>query len=1385
MLLLQISHKILTKVIFSFFLLGICLFWNIAAHGATINVSTIAELQTAINNSSSGDIIVLANGTYLNNTINIGKSNITVKAATPGGVFLNGTNDINLTGNYIVFSGFQFISGDSGDANVIEVTGSHNTLSQLNFNGYFSKKYIQLAPESQYCEISYCNIENKPATAIIGCTVQINTSPTFPGYHKIRYCSFKNFPGGGGDYGNEPIRIGLSTEGTNTSAAVVEYCYFENTGMGDSETISLKCMGNVVRYCTFNNNPEGQLVFRHGKKNTAYGNFFINSGGIRVKEGQNHMIYNNYFQGAANQSSLELMNYDVDPLDNVFVYHNTFYKPGVIEFGGTGTYPPTNVKFVNNIIYKQSGTILSDLNTNVTYVNNIFYGGASLGRTYTGAEFINTDPLLLLNSAGYYGLSSASPAINTSNGTYTDIVDNEYVTDDDSYILLDIEGQTRPTDKTLKDIGCDEYTTGTITNHPLVLSDVGPSYLGGPGSKLNQTITFNALPLKTLGNPDFNPGATASSGLTVAYSSSNSSVATIVSGKIHISGAGTSIITASQAGDDTYNSAPNVSQTLTVVLPPSSYFDLSAWKLQTLDANNAFTEIMSAQLVAGFNSDLFYTNPPDNSMVFKVPSNGATTSGSTYPRTELRQMSGGANWELLDPTEHYLTAQCKVITVASAKPQTIIGQIHGSDDESELLKLRWTGYLPGQCFIEALYQANDAIRTEYKVKLAEGLSLGSLITYVISMKNGIITTTVNGNSASQTYTTNFYGTTDRYYFKAGNYLSYNGIDPIVIGQNQFYKLSLSRQNQTITFGSLPTKVYGDSDFSPDATSSSGLTVSYSSSNNSVATIVNGNIHIVGAGTTDIIASQPGDLFYGAASDVIRTLTVSKKDQTITFGPLATKYVGDNDFEPGASASSSLPISYSSLNTGVATIVDGKIHIVGQGSSVITASQFGDSNFNAAIDVSQTLIVSTKLSQTITFNSISSKVFGDADFSLGAVASSGLPVSYFSSNNEVATIVGSNIHIAGAGTTEITAKQAGNESYGAAQDVIQTLIINKKDQVITFNALTDRIMGDTDFNPGATSNSGLVVSYTSSNTSVAIIVGGNIHLVGGGTTIITASQSGDANHNGAISIQHTLNVSKRDQTITFNSLPSKFVAEPDFSPGATSSSGLIVTYESSNTAVATIINGKIHIVGYGNSTITALQAGNAMYSQAPVVLQNLLVSKRDQTITFNPLPSKIVGDADFDAGAYSSSGLTVTYSSLNNSVATILNGNIHIVGAGTSVITASQPGDAVFSSAQEMTQLLTVSPSTSIIDNHSEISILSIYPNPASRVINLSFKIEGFEDLTITMYNLSGQQVKTLINDQKSPGNYELAFDISDQNKGLYFVKFTTNSFSKTYKLVVE
>lgn len=282
-------------------------------------------------------------------------------------------------------------------------------------------------------------------------------------------------------------------------------------------------------------------------------------------------------------------------------------------------------------------------------------------------------------------------------------------------------------------------------------------------------------------------------------------VSNIDKGNINLVGQGAAVLAVSQMDDARNKPADGVSKTLTLnkkmsqvdpIKSPTSNFDLKDWKLQTISSSNTSTDISANALVAGYSSSFFYTDSSDGSMVFRVPSNGGTTNNSTYPRCELRQMTAGANWALADATEHYLNAECKVTQVANAKPQIIIGQIHGSEINSEMIKLRWSGNESGKCFVEARFENNDAIKAEYGVKLATGLSLGDLITYTITMKSGKITVTVNGTSASQTYTSAFFGTTDAYYFKAGNYFQYNNqtvSDPTVIyGQTQFYKLSLDK-----------------------------------------------------------------------------------------------------------------------------------------------------------------------------------------------------------------------------------------------------------------------------------------------------------------------------------------------------------------------------------------------------------------------------------------------------------------------------------------------------------------------------------------------------------------------------------------------------------------
>jgi hypothetical protein len=101
-------------------------------------------------------------------------------------------------------------------------------------------------------------------------------------------------------------------------------------------------------------------------------------------------------------------------------------------------------------------------------------------------------------------------------------------------------------------------------------------------AKANQTITFNDIPFKCSSDVDFAP-ATSSSGLTLTLTSSNTSIATIVSNKVRIIGNGTCTITASQAGNTNYFAATNVSKTLIVKSPTSR------WSFESTTISNTGT----------------------------------------------------------------------------------------------------------------------------------------------------------------------------------------------------------------------------------------------------------------------------------------------------------------------------------------------------------------------------------------------------------------------------------------------------------------------------------------------------------------------------------------------------------------------------------------------------------------------------------------------------------------------------------------------------------------------------------------------------------------------------------------------------------------------------
>jgi hypothetical protein len=519
-------------------------------------------------------------------------------------------------------------------------------------------------------------------------------------------------------------------------------------------------------------------------------------------------------------------------------------------------------------------------------------------------------------------------------------------------------------------------------------------------------------------------------------------------------------------------------------------------------------------------------------------------------------------------------------------------------------------------------------------------------------------------------------------------------------------LVVNKNSQTITFNELPTKTFGNSPFDLTAIASSGLPVNFSSSDNSVATVSDPEndhtwtVNITGAGTCTITASQPGNATYAGAADVSGTFTVNKADQTITaFNPLPNKLATDPAFELTAATSSGLAPHYSSSNADVATISGSTVTIVGSGTTTITASHEGNTNYNAAPGVHHTLTVS-KVDQTITFAVLATKTYGNAPFSLTATASSGLPVSYVSSDTTVATVGDpENDHIwtvtiKGAGTCTLVASQPGNNIYSATVPVSRSLVIAKASQAITFPTIVTKTLLSPDFTSGVTVSSGLPITYTSSNTNVGIIIENNfIRVTGIGTSTITASQPGNKNYNAAISRSKVLTVTQVPQIITFASIPPKTFNINSFQLTATVPSGLPIEYTSSNPAVALIIGDEVMLTGVGTSSITASQPGDSIFQAATSVTRTLTVNKGNQSITFDPMEPVNSWDAPIELPAYASSGLPVTYVSTNTTIATVSNEEgswtVTPIKPGTVNIIASQAGNQNWNAASNIARPLVV------------------------------------------------------------------------------------------------
>ncbi|RYY13939.1 MAG: hypothetical protein EOO04_31060, partial [Chitinophagaceae bacterium] len=163
---------------------------------------------------------------------------------------------------------------------------------------------------------------------------------------------------------------------------------------------------------------------------------------------------------------------------------------------------------------------------------------------------------------------------------------------------------------------------------------------------------------------------------------------------------------------------------------------------------------------------------------------------------------------------------------------------------------------------------------------------------------------------------------------------------------------------------------------------------------------------------------------GVNKITVFTNRLGKQAQTISFSPVAQKTFGDTPFKLTASATSNLPVSFRIIS-GPGIIQTDTLTVTGAGTIIVEAYQTGDATYYPAT-IQQSIIVN-KASQTIFFDSISAKTFGDPDFFLNAQASSNFPITY-SVISGYASISNNKVSIKGAGSLTLRATQPGNQNY---------------------------------------------------------------------------------------------------------------------------------------------------------------------------------------------------------------------------------------------------------------------------------------------------------------------------------------------------------------------
>ena len=367
-------------------------------------------------------------------------------------------------------------------------------------------------------------------------------------------------------------------------------------------------------------------------------------------------------------------------------------------------------------------------------------------------------------------------------------------------------------------------------------------------------------------------------------------------------------------------------------------------------------------------------------------------------------------------------------------------------------------------------------------------------------------------------------------------------EPGFTGSTGTNSLTIAKKNQTIEFAAPTGVTFGDADSELVATATSGLAVGYASSTTSNCTIVSAKLHVVGAGTCTVTASQAGNGNYNAATPVERSFVVEKADATVSItwatpqtyngsNHPATAQVdgvgGDSDLSPAATLEYFSGDTAGTAGTGSATAP------TNAGDYSVRASFAGNGNYNSDTAV-KSIVIEKAAQATLTVTSPDDGTYGDKLVPASGGGSGDGAESFTASGTacEMGTGVdaGKLVITSGTGTCSVTAHKAGNVNYNSTDSAAHAVTIHKAAQAtLTVTSPDDGTYGDK-LVPASGGGSGDgAESFTASGTACEMGTGvdaGKLVITSGtGTCSVTAHKAGNVNYNSTDSAAHAVTIHK--------------------------------------------------------------------------------------------------------------------------------------------------------------------------------------------------------------------------------------------------------------------